>query len=132
MPLKVVIVDDAPFMLRLVCHHVASMGLSVEECSSGTLAWECIENAEPDLVILDVQMPDVDGIDIFLQMRTHRATRHIPVIFLTADDEPLHTRVPDFEQQGALLLSKLDLARLPCVVQQAVNLEQGTARSRGT
>jgi CheY-like chemotaxis protein len=58
----------------------------VSEAGSGTEALERIRDAAPDLVILDVHLPDVSGIEICARLKDDEALRHIPVVLLTAAD----------------------------------------------
>jgi CheY-like chemotaxis protein len=83
------------------------------DCHESPIAFQLIAEVRPCAVILDINMPEVDGIDIFNRLRSDPVTRAIPVIFLTANEDPLWERVPNFETQGAHLVSKLNLECLP-------------------
>jgi DNA-binding response OmpR family regulator len=81
----VLVVDDDPPILRLVRARLVSDGYSVITASGGNEAIQQCEDERPDLVILDVMMPDIDGIET---MRRIREFSDVPVILLTARSGP--------------------------------------------
>lgn len=102
----VVVVDDEPNLLTLVCEVLEDADYQAIPCSHGRRALSCIQDTHPDLVVLDVQMPDVDGITIFRRMRLDPRCEDIPVIFLTANAHRVVQQVPNFREHRAALLSK--------------------------
>jgi DNA-binding response OmpR family regulator len=102
----VLVVDDEPPIVDVVCDVLSDEGIPAEVCPIGRQAFGCILQYQPSLVILDVQMPEVDGIEIFEMMRARHETASIPVIFFTANAHIVHKRIPDFEKRGAELLPK--------------------------
>src|SRR6187397_2001618 len=121
----IVIVDDAPLMLRLVGQYLKGLGVKMLYCQNGAIAHRVIEQARPQLVILDIRMPEVDGIEVFQQLRADPATRAIPVIFLTVHDETLWERLPDFEAQQGYIFSKMNLSGLAERVQEVLGSPNG-------
>jgi DNA-binding response OmpR family regulator len=105
-PPKIVVVDDDAAISELVCTVLEEEGMIALSCPYGTAAYFCIRRARPNLAILDVHMPAVDGVEIFHTMRSTPETAAIPVIFLTANDQILRTRIPDYPAQNAVLLPK--------------------------
>ena len=77
-----------------------------ESCPHGRKAHACIRNKQPQVVILDIQMPGVDGIQLFHLLRADPSTQAIPVIFFTANVHVLRERLPDYQALGAELLPK--------------------------
>ncbi len=102
----VVVVDDEAAIVELVCDLLQDVGLAAVGCTDSREAHGCIRRSQPQLVILDVQMPGIDGVELFHQLRTDPGTRAIPVIFVTANGELLKQRLPDYRLQGAWLLPK--------------------------
>jgi DNA-binding response OmpR family regulator len=82
--MKILIVDDDQHIRRLYKEELEEDGYEVVVASSGTEAMEVFEKEDPDLVTLDILMPDVDGIKILRQMKEKKP--RIPIIMSTAYD----------------------------------------------
>ncbi len=102
----VVVVDDEPAIVDVVCDVLEDVDVAAVGCSLGHRAYTTIRREQPELVLLDVQMPGVDGISVFQCLRNDPATSDIPVIFFTANTHILQERLPDYHRQGAQLLAK--------------------------
>ena len=117
----VVVVDDEQPIVDIVCEVLDDAGLAAVSCVHGHEAFGCIRRTQPHVVILDVQMPGVDGIQIFRTMRSDPKTSSIPVIFFTANASKLKTWLPEYKQMGAQLLPKpFDLEKLLTMVNQSL------------
>ncbi len=117
----VVVVDDEPSIVELVHDLLADEGIPTASCPPGRDVPACIRMQQPQLVILDVRMPEIDGIEIFRQLRADPATRTIPVIFFVANADDVAHQLPDYQAQGASLLPKpFNREELLDVVQQAL------------
>lgn len=103
---RVVIVDDEPAIVEAVCDVLDDADVFAVACPHGRRVHMCIQKMRPDLVILDVQMPGVDGIEVFQALRADPATESLPVIFFTANADKLRQRLPDYQAMGAVLLPK--------------------------
>ncbi len=84
----VLIVDDEPTNLALLTDCLNSAGYKVLVAEDGETALKRIEYAKPDLILLDVKMPGMDGYQTCLYLKEHPAARDIPVIFITVASEP--------------------------------------------
>jgi two-component system response regulator MprA len=84
MPLRVLIADDDPKILALLRRGLRHSGFEVEEASDGHAALALAARTQPDLVVLDVGMPGLDGYEV---CRRLRATSDVPVLMLTARRE---------------------------------------------
>src|SRR6516164_5854396 len=93
---RVLIVDDDPDIQRLVCYNLSQAGFQVSTASSGRTALETVQKQPPDLIILDVMMPDIDGMEVCRTLRQRENSRRIPIIMLTARGEEVD-RVVGFE-----------------------------------
>ena len=103
---NIVVVDDEPAIVEAMIDALEDAGITAEGCEHGAQAQWCIRRTQPDAIILDVQMPVVDGVELFQYLRADPKTSGIPVIFCTANAEKLRRRLPDFRAQGAELLPK--------------------------
>ena len=84
---RVLVVDDEEHITELLSVGLTMNGFEVERCASGRAALEAIEARRPDLVVLDVMLPDLDGFTVAKRLRqTEGAGTRVPVIFLTARD----------------------------------------------
>lgn len=84
MPKKILAVDDEKHIVRLVQVNLERAGYAVVTASDGKEALEKVQAENPDLVVLDVMMPYMDGFEVLQNLRRNPATRDIPVIMLTA------------------------------------------------
>ena len=81
---RILIVDDIPENLQILNHVLSDEQYLVRAAISGTQALQILPKFNPDLILLDISMPDIDGYQVITQIKTNPATSEIPVIFLTA------------------------------------------------
>ena len=81
---KILVVEDEETLLELESILLTSKGYNVEVAMDGKSALELVANMKPDLVLLDIMIPEIDGFEVCRQIKANEATRHIPVIMLTA------------------------------------------------
>jgi putative two-component system response regulator len=84
---KILMVDDATTNLQILRETLAGSGYKLLSAKGGPSALSIATRAQPDLILLDILMPDMDGYDVCRRLKADEATRHIPVIFLTALDD---------------------------------------------
>ncbi len=84
---SVLVVDDDPDILDLVSFNVSRVGLECLAASGGDEALQIVQLRKPDLIVLDIMLPGVSGIEILKRLKDDSATRDIPVILLTAKGE---------------------------------------------
>ncbi len=84
---RILAVDDEPHILRLVSFSLSSKGFEVIEASDGLTAIEIAEREQPDLILLDVMMPVLDGYEACRRLKANPATQHIPVVMLSAKSQ---------------------------------------------
>lgn len=84
MPKKILAVDDERHIVRLVQVNLERAGYQVVTAFDGREALEKVEAERPDLVVLDVMMPYMDGFEVLQTLRKNQNTRDLPVIMLTA------------------------------------------------
>jgi phosphate regulon transcriptional regulator PhoB len=81
---RVLIVEDEPDIRELVVHHLKREGYQVSAASSGEEALRQVQAAPPDLVLLDLMMPAMDGLEVCRRLRQDPATVSLPIVMLTA------------------------------------------------
>jgi DNA-binding response OmpR family regulator/HPt (histidine-containing phosphotransfer) domain-containing protein len=90
---KVMIVDDDPILLAGVSGLLSRQGMTVTTLAEPSRFWETLETCTPDLLILDLDMPTHDGIELCLAVRTDPQWANLPILFLTA-----HTAAPSIDR----------------------------------
>lgn len=122
---KILAVDDTPASLRLLTEILKEEGYEVRSAISGELALHAAANNPPDLVLLDIRMPGMDGYEVCRRLKADPATRDVPVIFVSAvteTDEKVQgfalgavdfvTKPYQYEELIARLRTHLELHRL--------------------
>ncbi len=77
-------IEDEPEMIDLISLILERRGFNVQGAAGGTEGIKKVRELHPDLVLLDLMMPDLDGWEVYQQMKADEATRDIPVIVVTA------------------------------------------------
>ncbi len=83
---KILVVDDLLENLRLLANLLAAEGYSVRKAPDGPMALSNVPRFQPDLILLDIMMPDMDGYEVCQQLKADEQFKDIPVIFLSALD----------------------------------------------
>ena len=81
---KILVVDDQPINVQLLKRKLEKEGIEVTTAYNGQEALDSVKADTPDLILLDVMMPDMDGIEVCTRLQANEASRSIPVIFVTA------------------------------------------------
>src|SRR5579862_1213007 len=128
MTARVLVVDDVPANVKLLEARLSAEYFDVVTAMSGAEALAMCERAECDLVLLDVMMPDMDGFEVCRRLKGNAATHHIPIVMVTALDQPsdkvrgLEAGADDFLTKPipelALIARVRSLARLKMVTDE--------------
>jgi class 3 adenylate cyclase len=94
---KVLVVDDVPKNVRLLEAILTSHGYAVVSAASGREALERVTADLPDLVLLDIQMPEMDGYEVCRRLRADPATRFLPVVMVTSSDTEVRVNAIEAE-----------------------------------
>lgn len=101
----ILIVDDAPANLQLLVQLLNSRGYKTRPVPNGARALDLAYKISPDLILLDIMMPEMTGYEVCAQLKADERTRDIPIIFLSALDE-LDDKMKAFEVGGVDYITK--------------------------
>jgi len=104
-PASILIVDDTPANLNVLSTILTQQGYKVRPANNGEVALVVAQRATPDLILLDIQMPGMNGFEVCRRLKEIDQTRDIPVIFISALDEVLD-KVEAFEVGGVDYITK--------------------------
>jgi DNA-binding response OmpR family regulator len=85
----VLVVEDEPDIRHLIAHHLEREGFRCREVATGAEALHAVRTAIPDLLVLDLMLPDVDGLVVCRRLRADVGTAAIPIIMLTAKSDEI-------------------------------------------
>ncbi|XWK89423.1 MAG: response regulator [Phormidium sp.] len=120
---SILIVDDTPENLNLLSGMLSGAGYKVHLAPSGKIALKFIETNKPDLILLDIMMPQIDGYEICKQLKSSPVTQDIPVIFLSALQEV-------FDKVKAFSLGAVDYITKPFECQEVLARIENQLRLR--
>lgn len=83
----ILVIEDETDIADLIAFHMEGAGFNVTVAHSGTMAMRAMQKQPPDLIVLDLMLPDMDGTELCRTLKRKEATRHIPVIMVTAKGE---------------------------------------------
>ncbi len=84
---KILVVDDEEDILELLDYNLSKEGYKVDCVSSGEAACQAAKSLNPDVIVLDLMLPGIDGLEVCRKLKTDQATSAIPIIMLTAKGE---------------------------------------------
>jgi len=111
MPQQILIVEDEPNTAEMLASYFQIQGYEVNVCGWGKEALTFVQQTLPDLIILDIRLPDIDGYEVCRQLRSHRRTAHIPILFLTEKRERI-------DRLAGLELGAVDYVTKPFDIQE--------------
>lgn len=98
---KILYAEDEPDVQIIVEMIIQSMSdYEIKICSNGRELLECVENYDPDLILLDVMMPEMDGPTTFKNLQLNEKTKKIPIIFMTAKAQTHEVKL--FKETGVI------------------------------
>ncbi len=84
---KILVVDDEKDIVELISYNLEQEGFAVIKAYDGQMAWERVKTAKPDLVVLDLMIPGIHGLEVCKLIRRDAATQNLPIIMLTAKSD---------------------------------------------
>ncbi len=103
--IEILIVDDTPANLRLLTSLLTTNGYKVRPASSGSIALRSVAFRLPDLILLDIRMPEMDGFEVCERLKADELSQDIPVIFISAMDD-VRDKVRAFSVGGVDYVTK--------------------------
>ncbi|MBE9103450.1 response regulator, partial [Nostoc cf. edaphicum LEGE 07299] len=102
---NILVVDDTPDNLRLLSAMLTQVGYEIRRVINGQTALKTAQAAPPDLILLDIMMPEMNGYEVCQHLKALEKTRDIPVIFISALDE-VFDKVKAFAVGGVDYITK--------------------------
>ncbi|MEP6493334.1 MAG: response regulator [bacterium] len=102
---NVLVVDDTPTNADVLSGLLSNTGCTVRVALSGAAALSAVRSERPDIILLDISMPDIDGYEVCRRLKADPATAELPVIFISTLDEPMD-KVLAFDVGGADYIQK--------------------------
>jgi len=109
---KILIVDDDDSIVKLAVHILESEGYEIFSASNGLQALKKVEAENPDLIILDIMLPGIDGFDLCERLRAGLGTSFIPILILSSKGREEDKRVATQNGAGAYLTKPIDASDL--------------------
>ncbi|MDX1976859.1 MAG: diguanylate cyclase [Pseudanabaenaceae cyanobacterium bins.68] len=101
----ILVVDDTPSNLKLLAKMLESHGYSVRTATSGELALALVEQQVPDLVLLDINMPEMSGYEVCAKLKQNLLTKEMPVVFISSSSE-IEDKLQGFSVGGTDYITK--------------------------
>ena len=102
---KILVVDDTPANIDILLQTLEPEGYKISVASSGEVALDLVSQARPDLILLDIMMPGMDGYETCRRLKSENSTSEIPIIFITAKNETIDI-VKGFSSGGVDFITK--------------------------
>lgn len=126
--ISILVVDDVADNLQILATTLSKQGYQVRCAKNGLTALRGASTILPDLILLDIKMPDLDGYEVCQKLKNTEATRNIPVIFLSALDDVID-RVKAFEVGGVDYISKpIKVEEVLARVKNQITLQSAKAK----
>jgi two-component system response regulator len=116
---SVLMIDDVPLFRDVVLHALQRAGHQVSCAANGAAAVESLKTLRPDLILLDLAMPEMNGLAFLRQLRADKALARTPVVIVSALSEAVEVKeAMKLGVQGHLLKSRFSLEQLIAMVQR--------------
>ncbi|MDB9519917.1 response regulator [Roseofilum reptotaenium CS-1145] len=126
---QILAVDDTPANLKVISETLNNAGYTVATAIDGDRALKRLQHYQPDLILLDIQMPGIDGFETCRRLKADPQTQHIPVIFITALSDAIN-KVKGLEMGGVDYITKpFDHTELLARIKVHINLNTGIKQS---
>jgi diguanylate cyclase (GGDEF)-like protein len=102
---SILLIDDLPENLQLLSDLLVELGYNIRSVTSGRMALKTLKVKQPDLILLDIKMPEMDGYQVCTAIKSDELLCHIPIIFISALDDTFD-KVKAFECGGVDYISK--------------------------
>ncbi len=120
---RVVVIDDEPYMVEILTTFLGINGYETTGAYTGEEGLALVEREQPDLVILDLMLPDIDGLDVCRDLRRRPRTADIPVLILSARTSAADVDAGMEVGATAYLKKPVDMPRLLSEIQRILREE---------
>ncbi|PIE90596.1 MAG: hybrid sensor histidine kinase/response regulator [Acidobacteria bacterium] len=121
---SILLVEDTPFFMNMIKLYLLQAGFKVDEAVNGLKAWERLEQKEYDLVLSDIEMPEMDGYELVHKIKTDPRFQHLPVMAITALDNP-NAKAKGQKAGFDAYQVKLDKAKLIQSIYKLIHISKG-------
>jgi len=119
----ILVVDDEPLLCRMVSAMLMRAGYETAIATNGRDALQSVLQRPPDIITLDVMMPDMSGIEVARQLRTNAQTEGIPIIFVTALDRSVSMDLRRFTEEPGIYHVDKPFSREQLLMQVTIALQ---------
>jgi DNA-binding response OmpR family regulator len=127
---KILLVDDDEETIQLIAAHFENEAFEIECLTDPTTILSVLERFNPDLALIDIHMPECNGLELASVLRQHEVHQDLPIIFLTADTDP-HTKLAAMARGCDDIFSKcLELPDLVLAVRSRLKRLKGYAQTQ--
>jgi two-component system OmpR family response regulator len=112
MPIKVLLVDDDEAFRAVTAIALESEGCEVQEAASGWAAWEALQSRQPDVIVSDLDMPGLNGVELCHRVRAHPSFAQIHFVLLSGLIEPDGTGTPAAHEADCCLSKQTHFRQL--------------------
>lgn len=119
----VLVVDDEPLLCRMVSAMLMRAGYETITATNGRDALQRVAQREPDIITLDVMMPDMSGIEVARNLRANAQTASIPIIFVTALDRSVSMDLRRFTEEPGVYHVDKPFSREQLLMQVSIALQ---------
>jgi CheY-like chemotaxis protein len=120
---RVLVADDVPVNRKMLCELLRRLGFEAHEAADGRQALDQVRLIAPDLVLMDVRMPGLDGLEATAELRKQPATARLPVIMVSANAAPEDQARSLAAGADAFLAKPVDRTRLLTLLTEHLNLQ---------
>jgi CheY-like chemotaxis protein len=118
---RILLVDDNEFIQRMFARALAHDGYEILSANDGTVALEVATKERPDLIVMDVMMPNMNGMRALESLKANEVTKTIPVIMLSAYDNPgVFSKALEIGAARYILKDSMDAPELVTVVKEVI------------
>ncbi len=123
-PLHILVVDDEPDLVEIITYNLLKANYSVQRAYNGQQCLDVIRLRKPDLIVMDIRMPVMNGLETCRVIKNEELLRDIPVLFLTADSDE-YTTISAFDAGANHFVTKpIRPSLLLQLIQEIINEKQ--------
>lgn len=123
---KILVVDDEPYVHKLLQHHLERAGFEMVSAKSGLEAIEVAAREVPQLIVMDIMMPQMDGLMAIKQLKANEVTKAIPIIAITANTHVISQQEAESSGATMFLTKPFSPAQLLTEIQRLVSGSKGS------